>query len=111
LNATKFCIWNAADTGCWDATAQGVVNGGGGFVLLGGANASLLMRYTNGTDVYSEILIDINGSQGPNEEGQEQIYGYICYNSNGCPLTNTIPGRFTAKYAPSEDYYKEIFTN
>lgn len=111
LNAVKVCIWAAGTNGCWDATNQGATNGAGGFVLANGVNASRIMRYSFSGNVYSEILIDSNGATGPNQEGIDQIFGYICYTPSGCPGIQSDAGKFTARYAPNEAYYEALFSN
>lgn len=82
LNAVKICSVNAAAEGCWPQTNDiGVESNEPGFVLSNGVTIAGMNLFTGANGV----IVDWNGTQGPNLRGDDQIYLYVCYGQgSGC---------------------------
>jgi prepilin-type N-terminal cleavage/methylation domain-containing protein len=74
LSVVKACDSNVSTEGCWDTATQGNFGGWGtdqpGFVLNNGV---IIAGYMHDFKNQSNYLIDLNGTKGPNIEGEDQM--------------------------------------
>jgi prepilin-type N-terminal cleavage/methylation domain-containing protein len=110
MNGVKGCNSNSGTQGCWTHTASD--NGQvaePGFILNNGA---ILTGLRNNVDVdgsVEHVLLDCNGADGPNAEGDDQIVLRIVFGSNTLSeRPGTVVPRSTR--AASVLLYKEIFS-
>ena len=81
LNAVKVCSSDSATQGCWSNVLQGdpgVENGEAGVILHNGA---VVVGFTNTSNPSEGVIIDWNGTDGPNLEGDDQLYLGYCLQS------------------------------
>lgn len=93
---SKTCDTNSATQGCWNKGVQGSINweeDQPGFVLHNGV---VLVGFDNPAEA-NGVVIDINGTDGPNNNTTDQIYLYLCYTGNPCtfggPMIFNSPNR------------------
>lgn len=127
INAIKICNNISKDEGCWDTATQGsklYEPDEGGFVLSNGA-AVVGFSTAGKADGSLEdgFLIDWNGTSGPNQIGQDQLWVNACgiaecnYNATGQspgtigPLTQTATLEQQEYIAPNIALYNEIFVD
>ncbi|MGE0200139.1 MAG: type II secretion system protein [Candidatus Melainabacteria bacterium] len=87
LNAVKLCPTNATTEGCFshDTTIPfPVERTEPGFILASGATVAGI---NNGSS-YEGFAIDYNGPDGPNQDGQDQLY--MTFNINATPMAETL---------------------
>lgn len=78
LNATKTCTTNSSTQGCWNTTLQGTPVAEyteAGLILHNGA---VVVGFTNTSNPSEGLLIDWNGTAGPNVHGDDQLYLGYC---------------------------------
>ncbi len=107
VNALRVCTSNSFTEGCWTQTDSSPFNERGqrGFILPNGATVA---GFENGfnTDAF---LVDWNGTIGPNIEGDDQIYLFLCSNSQGTGCGSVKPWTITPFTATSRTLYQNIF--
>lgn len=79
LNAVKICDTNASTQGCWTNTGWVGEETEAGVVLHNGVVIAGLRSTTAGSDY---LLIDWNGSTGPNIEGDDRLFIGLCWDKN-----------------------------
>lgn len=78
LNAAKICSTNSSAQGCWNDALQGdpgVENGEAGVILHNGA---VVVGFSNTANQSEGLIVDWNGTAGPNLEGDDQLYLGYC---------------------------------
>ena len=115
VNAVRICPTDSNTEGCWSHAAPGpnfgTQLGQAGFVLHNGAVVAGIDD-TNGYN-FEFFAIDWNGSDGPNQEGDDQIMLSMCWSSGATcadgTRRDTVVGR--AANPVSVTMYRAIFTN
>lgn len=92
INAARSCPTASKDEGCWDESIQGSNTEAGepGVVLASGA---VITGFDNDNGS-NGILIDWNGSRGPNELGSDQLWINTCIGTINCNnnTDDQVPG-------------------
>lgn len=117
INAVKACYNDAINKGCWGAS-QPVLGGPfspaqSAYVLHNGAQVGGWQN-TTANSPFSFIVIDWNGPEGPNVEGEDQIILRVLLQDNvatGMPAYPSQKGSIIPipGYSNSENLYREIF--
>jgi Tfp pilus assembly protein FimT len=84
VNAVKICTSNSGSQGCWNNSIQGTSTGEEaepGFIL---ANGATVVGVANTATNIAAVLIDANGTQGPNQPGEDQLHLGICIGPANC---------------------------
>lgn len=103
LNAVKICLSNASTEGCWTNTGWVGEESEAGFLIHSGVSIAGIRTSTG--EGFDNILMDWNGSAGPNTEGNDRIFFTLCWDRSA-----------TASYAancsrPAQQGYVEIGNN
>ncbi len=78
INAVKVCDTNSTTQGCWITASQGTPAAEGtepGLILHNGA---VIIGFNNNSDPANGLVVDWNGTTGPNTRGDDQIYVGYC---------------------------------
>lgn len=103
LNAVKLCPNNASTEGCWANTSWVGEENEAGFILHNGVSIAGIRASTG--DGFDNILMDWNGSQEPNMEGEDRIFFTLCWDRSATGTYATNCSR------PSQQGYVEIGNN
>jgi len=116
LNAVKICDTDSLAQGCWTqaSPAAGEENQRGAVLATGVTIAGF---WDTGWEPHpneweDQIMIDANGVNGPNQEGEDQIRLMVCYGPNYC--TNSLTRAMTVQPpagSTSIAFYESLFSN
>ena len=83
INAVKLCNTNASTQGCWNTAIQGSTGEetSPGVILATGAT---IAGINNTGSQYDGFIVDANGVQGPNLQGEDQLYLAVCFGPSPC---------------------------
>lgn len=99
-NFTFFCPTDSANEGCWDESIQGVTGEANmaGMLLHNGVSIIGINNFdlVHGAD---SVQIDLNGPEGPNTLGQDQIKLVICFSPSVDTSCNDWTTGYTGKVA------------
>lgn len=108
LNAIKICNSDAIAEGCWPPSSDPAAQGGeAGVILPNGAMIAGLDNASGGTGA-DVMILDWNGLEGPNQEGQDEIIlRAFLNNTSSTDRVGTI--RHDAGHPGSRLLWAEIF--
>lgn len=112
LNAVKVCDTDAEAQGCWtQSSPHSSENNEPGLIMHNGVDVAGLNNWT--ADAWNIVILDWNGADPPNVEGQDQLVLLMCEDPTGSCGANNRTGtmRPAAGYDDSLDLYSEIFSN
>ena len=97
LSTVKTCLTNAQTQGCFPQDyLPDNEETEGGVLLTSGMSIAGLDKVANTTNGYTGIIMDWNGPNGPNLEGEDQLRLTICFDSTAsgfsvrCSRENTL---------------------
>lgn len=114
MNAVKICPADASSQGCWPNTHPafnvGETTEGGATLHNGAVIAGI--KATAVTD-YESFIMDWNGPDSPNTEGDDQILLLLCWERGGCNGGTVKNGTVMADpaSAASVTLYESTFSN
>lgn len=123
VNYVSFCSSNASTEGCWDQALQGNVSGDvtqPGFRLHNGAVVVGVDNCCNwgGGVMGNSVVIDWNGTDGPNISGDDILQLYLYYGTVPSSGVSSIEdGTRPGKVGPRKDratsitLYEEIYSD
>lgn len=106
LNYVRFCDSASSTQNCWAHTAAVSSNNLSepGFILHNGAT---LAGFNNQADDHEHIIMDWNGPDDPNLEGEDQIALRLAFETSGSQRAGTVTPR--PSFPVSEAAFQEIF--
>ncbi|MEB3285996.1 MAG: type II secretion system protein [Vampirovibrionales bacterium] len=112
VNAIKICPTNSGTENCWtqDASLDAFQLGSPGFILASGCTVAGISTNTVATgDDY--IIVDWNGPQAPNVEGDDQMVLITCFKATGTCAGGVKAGSFRGKAGASRTLYESLYSN
>jgi prepilin-type N-terminal cleavage/methylation domain-containing protein len=110
LNVIKICRNDAQAENCfpqnapetsWEVNEPGVVF----------ANGATVTGFSDGAGVQDGVVIDWNGSDVPNQGGDDQMFLEFCY-ANGCANSQKVGTLHSSPtFSDSETLFRQIFSN
>lgn len=115
MNAIKICPTDSQAEGCWTqpfAPNPGERNSEGYLLHSGASVSGLSGGWEPVADQWEDgIIMDWNGTAGPNVDGEDQMYLVMCIGPKPCWGGVLKPGQIVANSAASDTLFTQIFSH